>query len=282
MHLVEGLVAAFASAVAINWSYMRQHRAVDAMPKLSLRRPRQLLVRLLSSRAWLLSFGAESVGWLLYLAGLRLAPIALVQGVGASGIAVLALVSTRGRPRTLPGREQVAVLVGIVGLAVLSVSIASGAQADRHPPAVSVAIWLAAVVGGAALVAGLRTRMAPAAALGLASGLLFAAGDICSKLVVFGHVWLTAAVPLLAAYAAGTGLLQVAFQHGRALTAAGLATLATNAAPIVSGFVLFDEELPSGIAGGLQAAGFAALVGSAILLAGVRVPQGAGAPAAGG
>lgn len=273
MALVAGLVFAFVSAVAINWAYTRQHEAVHQMPRFSLQRPFELLKEVLANRDWLLSFGAESAGWLLFLAALRLAPIALVQGIGASGIAVLAIASTRGRPGLLARFEQVAVVVGMVGLLLLAISIAGGRQADRPPSPSAVALWLAAIVGGAVVLSGLRLRIGPAVALGLASGLLFAAGDICSKLVVSGYAWLIAGVPMLGAYAAGTALLQIAFQHGNALTSAGLATLATNAAPIVSGFVLFGEELPSGISGGLQVAGFTGLVGSAILLARVRAPQ---------
>jgi len=74
-------------------------------------------------------------------------------------------------------------------------------------------------------------------------------------------------VPLLVVYAVGTGLLQQAFQAGGALPTAGLATLATNAAPIASGFVLFNERVPGGPRGILQMLGFATLIGSAVLLA---------------
>jgi hypothetical protein len=110
-------------------------------------------------------------------------------------------------------------------------------------------------------------RMTRAPALGLAAGLAFAAGDILSKLGVFGGIWLVAFGPLLAVYALGTALLQQAFQSGGALPTAGLATLATNAVPIASGFVLFDEKVPSAGSGVLQMLGFGTLVASAILLA---------------
>ena len=39
-------------------------------------------------------------------------------------------------------------------------------------------------------------------------------------------------------------MLQAAFQHGSALTTAGLSTLLTNALPIAAGMVLFHEPLP--------------------------------------
>jgi hypothetical protein len=108
-----------------------------------------------------------------------------------------------------------------------------------------------------------RVPLSRAAALGLAAGLFFSDGDIAAKLVSFG---LVALLPLVACYAAGTSVLQAAFQHGSALTAAGIATLVTNAVPIAAGFVLFDEALPRGARGALQIAAFASIVASAGLL----------------
>jgi hypothetical protein len=267
-----GLALSFLSAIAINWSYSAQHDAVAAMPTLSLRRPVEAVRTLLRNRAWLVSFGVESVGWLLYLAALRLAPLSLVQGVGASGIAALAIFSAHGHPGRLPRRQQTAVVAGVIGLLLLALSLVDTTQADRLPSAYAVAIWLGALVAGSLALTGARVGIARAPALGLAAGLAFAVGDILSKLGVFGGIWLVGFVPLLVVYALGTGLLQQAFQVGGALTTAGLATLATNAVPIVSGFVLFDERVPSGWRGILQMLGFAALIGSAVLLA--RRPQG--------
>ena len=76
---------------------------------------------------------------------------------------------------------------------------------------------------------------------------------------------------MIVCYALGTSVLQGAFQHGDALTGAGLATLATNAVPIAAGFVVFGEQLPGGARGVLQLVAFASLVGSAVLLA--RTPH---------
>jgi hypothetical protein len=262
-----GLALSFVSAVAINWAYSRQHAAVSEMPALSLRRPLHVLASLLRNGIWLASFSAESLGWLLYLAALRLSPLSLVQGVGASGIAALAIFSVNGHPERLSRRERAAVVAGVLGLLLLALSLVNTTQADAEPLPAGVAVWLGGSVAGALLLAGSRVRIARGPALGLASGLLFAGGDICSKLVVFGHLWLIALVPLLVVYALGTALLQQGFQHGNALSTAGLSTLATNAVPIVSGFVLFDEELPNAAAGVLQMLAFSTLVASAILLA---------------
>ena len=261
-----GLVLSFLSAIAINWSYATQHDAAAAMPELSLRRPVDTVRLLLRSRAWLVAFGVESAGWLLYLAALRLAPLSLVQGVGASGIVALAVFSADGHPSRLPRREQAAVVAGVVGLLLLALSLVNTTQADRKPLPVAVTIWLGALVAASLVLTGARVRLARAPALGLAAGLAFAAGDILSKLAVFGGIWLVAFAPLLVVYAFGTGLLQQAFQAGGALPTAGLATLATNAVPIASGFVLFDERVPGGPRGVLQMLGFATLIASAVLL----------------
>jgi hypothetical protein len=281
MELEIGLTLALVSAVAVNWAYSREHDAAAAMPRFSARRPRQFLSSLLQSRPWLVGFGAETAGWLVYVAALRLAPIALVQAVCASGIAVLAFMTARGHPSRLARREQIAVMVAILGLVLLSLSLVGTHQADSRPDAATVVIWLACSAGGALLLAGLRLPLARGPALGLAAGLLFAAGDISAKLVVYGGAWLAAILSLIVCYALGTSILQAGFQHSNALTTAGLATLATNAVPMASGFVVFDEQLPHGWQGALQVAAFASLVISAVLLArtrGAAQPADADAP----
>ena len=127
-------------------------------------------------------------------------------------------------------------------------------------------LWLGASAGAGVALILVPVRFSRAAALGLAAGLLFADGDISAKLVVAGGFWLLALLSLVACYAAGTSVLQAAFQHGSALTAAGIATLVTNAVPIAAGFLLFDEALPPGARGALQIAAFASIVASAGLL----------------
>ena len=146
---------------------------------------------------------------------------------------------------------------------LLALSLVDTSESDQHPPVIGIVIWVAACGAGAVLLIAIPTSFGRAASLGLAAGLLFADGDISAKLVTFGGLWLVALVTLIACYAAGTGALQTGFQHGSALTAAGIATLVTNAVPIAAGFVLFDEALPGGAQGVIQVAAFAAIVASA-------------------
>jgi heavy metal translocating P-type ATPase len=264
-----GLALALVSAVLVNWAYSKEHDEAAAMPGFSPRRPLELARLLLADRSWLRAFATESVGWLIYVAALWLAPLSLVQAVCASGIAVLALVSVRGRPERLAARERLAVLVAFAGLVLLSLSLVDTHQTDHRPHPAALALWLGSLLAVAVGLGSRRAGLAAGPALGLAAGLLFAGGDISAKLVVYGGAWLGAAVTLVVFYGLGTSVLQWAFQHADALTGAGLATLATNAVPIAAGFVVFGEQLPRGTKGALQLSAFTLLVLSGALLAGV-------------
>ena len=127
------LVLALASTVLINLAYLREHDAAAALPVLSLRRPLHSARTLLSDRSWLLGFAMESAGFLLYVAALALASLALVQSVAAGGIGLLAFVSARVTGRRLEGRERNGVLLSIVGLVALGcrwrVEVAKAARA---------------------------------------------------------------------------------------------------------------------------------------------------------
>jgi hypothetical protein len=133
---------------------------------------------LLGSRSWLIGFGTETAGWLVYVAALRLAPLSLVQAVSASGIAALALFSAHGHLARLAIHERLAVGIALVGLVLLSLSLVGSTPSSHTPHAVGAVVWLAASAGAASALILVRIPLARAAALGLAAGLLFANGDI--------------------------------------------------------------------------------------------------------
>src|SRR5215468_5815953 len=261
-----GLGLAFVAAVVTNLAYSLEHDAAAALPRLSPRRPLRTVDFLIHDRRWMKAFAAETTGWLMYVAALRLAPLALVQGVTASGVAVLAFATARCHPSRLARREQLAVVLALVGLILLGLSLAGREASDRHPPVVGIVVWMAACAGLAMLLIVQPTRFGRAAMLGLSAGLLFADGDVSAKLIGYGGLWLLALVPLVSAYGTGTSILQSAYQRGDALTAAGMATMVTNAVPIVAGFVLFGEVLPRGARAAAQVAAIACLVMSAVAL----------------
>jgi hypothetical protein len=263
------LVLTIVSACALNLGYLLQHDVAASLPPLSLRRPIASLRSLLVEPRWLVGSGIQLSGFLLYVAALALAPLALVQATAAGGIGILAILVSQITHVALTRRERVGVAVSMLGLALLGVSLLSSHGEGRGATYAWVAVWLGGSAAGAILCISLLARpIGRAPAWGIAAGILFAAGDVATKMAVSGGLQNVAfLVCLIVFYGAGTAVLQAAFQRGGALTTAGLSTLLTNALPIAAGMVLFHEPLPSGLIGASRVMAFATVVAGAVLLA---------------
>jgi hypothetical protein len=256
------------SACLINWGYLAEHAAASKLPRLSPRSPRRSLRLLSDSRRWLAGFGAETAGFGLYVVAVALAPLALVQAVAAGGIGVLAFLVAKTMGTRLDARERLGVVVAIGGLALLAVSLAGGSEQGTAAGWIPITMWLGASVAATALaVTSGATVLRGGAAFGVAAGILFAAGDVSTKVMVDGGGHATIAPAVVGFYGAGTIALQMGFQRGRALTTAGIATLGTNAIPIAAAMTLFAEPLPDGPLGAVRVAAFAAVVAGAVALA---------------
>ncbi len=263
-----GLALAVASTTLTNLAYSREHDAAAALPTLSMRRPLHSLHLLLSDRSWMLGFGMESGGFALYAAALALAPLAVVQSIGAGGIGVLAYVSARVSGRRLDARGLTGVSLSIIGLLALAVSLGEGNGGGGHGTTAGILVWIGgtALLALAALVIGRQTG-AVAASMGIAGGLMFSIGDISTKLATEGGARVGFVLTLIIGYTLGTSLLQLGYQRGAALTVAGIATLLTNALPILAGTVVLNEPVPSGAFGALRVLAFVAVSSGAVLLA---------------
>ncbi len=259
-----GLALALASAAALNWGFFTQHGAASELPPLSVRRPVHSLRLLFSNLRWLAGFAAGLAGWALYVAALALAPLSLVQATSAGGIGLLALLVERTTGTRLARREWVGVGAAVGGLVLLGISLAGQGSGGRYGDPAIVGVWIG-LSCAAALLAVLR--LPGGVGFGVAAGVLYAAGDVATKAAVAGGL---ATLAFVAAVLACHGLafvaLQLGFQRGGALATAGVATLLTNALPILAGTVVFHEGLPGGAFGVLRVAAFAAVVSGAALL----------------
>jgi hypothetical protein len=263
-----GLGLTLVSACLVNWGYLTEHSAASKLPPISPRAPLRSLRLLLGNRRWLTGFGAETTGFVFYVAAVALAPLALVQAVAAGGIGVLAFLVAQTTDTPLGARERFGVVVAIGGLALLGISLAGGTEHGTSADWILVAMWLGASAGAAAIAIGLaRTVLQGGVAFGVAAGILFGAGDVSTKVMVGeGGEHFVIVPAVIALYGAGTIVLQIGFQRGSALTTAGIATLGTNAIPIAAAMTIFSEPLPGGLLGALRIAAFAAVVAGAVAL----------------
>lgn len=265
---VAGLVLALASTTLISLAYLREHQAVAGLPALSIRRPASSVRVLLTNRSWLVGFGMESSGFALYVTALALAPLALVQSVCAGGVGILAVATGRIAGRRRTRRELLGASVSVAGLALLAVSLSGGEAPDAPGELGPIVLWLALTCSAGVLILGSdRAFFKRGVGAGIAGGLFFAAGDICTKVVTEGGGRVAFVVPLIAGYLLGTSLLQIGYQSGGALTVAGLATLFTNAIPIAAGTVVLHEQPPSGVLGVVRVVSYVAVIVGAVLLA---------------
>ena len=265
------LVFAACSAIALNWGFFTQHEQVAKLPPLQLRDPIRSLWLLFSNRTWLVGFLVGIGGWALYVGALAYGPLSLVQAVSAGGIGILALLVWRIGHIQLSRREWTGVACSVAGLVLLGISlIGRGGNAHHwgnNGSWIAITAWMAVSAILAGLAAGPGQRLfAGGAGLGIAAGFCYAAGDVATKAAVGGGARVAFVPAVLAAHGLAFILLQLGFQRGGALATAGVATLFTNAVPIVAGMVLFHEPLPSGPLGALRLVSFAAVVAGAALL----------------
>jgi hypothetical protein len=266
MRIAFALAVTLVSSSALSFGYLMEHAAVRTLPPLHFRHPVRSALMLARTPRWLTGFTIEICGWGLYVLALALAPLSLVQATAAGGVGILAVMQSRMTQVPLRRHEWAAVALSVSGLALLGISLA-GAHADGSDPGhLRIGLW----TGGSLVAAVLSIRLLPrvigaGAAFGIAAGLLFAAGDIATKSAVDGgNLGFVAA--LIACYGVGTFILQTGFQRGEALVTAGIATLLTNALPIVAGMTIFGEPLPRGWLGAVRIASFSCVVAGAFLL----------------
>jgi hypothetical protein len=261
------VLLAIASAVAVNWAYVREQGAASSLPPLSFGRPLESLELLLANRGWLGGFATETIGFLCFVGALALAPLALVQSLAAGGVAVLAFLAARLSGTHIGRRERVGVAIAVTGLALLGISLAGGTSDGTGGGWLAVVAWVVASGAIAALAARRGARLlGPAAASGVAAGLLFAAGDVTTETVTRGGSGLVLLPVLFAAYGFGTVVLQLGFQRGGALTTAGTAALFSDALPIAAGTVVYAEPFPDGMLGVVRGIAFVVLVLGAVAL----------------
>jgi hypothetical protein len=245
--LAIGLGLAVLASIALNGSYLLQHAGAQSAPAVSARRPLLTLAGLLRSPFWLAGLLAGAAGWALHVGALAHAPLSLVQGFAAGGLALTVPVAGRAFGQRLGRGDLVAVAVLVTALAMLGI----GAGAVVSGPVPTLAL-LVAVLAAALLAAGLALAPLPdhrAHLLGAAGGVLYGVADAATKAATMTHGGVVAMLTspwvlvVILTSAGAFGCFQRGLQIGPAVPVIALMTGATNAVAIAIGLLTFGEPL---------------------------------------
>jgi drug/metabolite transporter (DMT)-like permease len=271
-----GLGLALAAALMTNFASLLKHRGCQHADPVSISAPLRTARHLASSRWFMAGWLVAAVAWLVHIAALSLAPISLVQAVLAGGAAALAVMAQRFFGHPVEWRQWLALGLGATGLVLLVVTVPRFNADTGFSLGGILAFESGLVLLAAGLAAGHRSdrfdRHASGVVLAVIAGCLFAIGAIAIKaLLGAGSVSIAVLAPwvlligvagIIAQYAAASAL-----QRGEAIETIGLMGLVTTSAQIIGGVLVFGDPLsPSPLGLAVQAAAFAMVCASALLL----------------
>lgn len=281
--MLAGVVLTVVSAVLYNSGFVAEKVAVGRMPEIHAARSFHMVRTLASSPLWLAGFTSLLAGLCCQVVALSLAPIAVVQPVFASGIALLVVLSTvvlgeRLRRSEWAGLAAVAVALVLVGLSLGSGSDRVGLAGSLDKVAAfAVPTVVAAVM---AFVAATRLPRGGAALYGVSAGLLYGVATLGLKgvsTIIDTHGLLPAVPAVLASpdpyvvvMFSVLGLLafQTGLQRCRVSVVAPVSNVVSSAYLVAVGTVIFGERLPSDPARlALRLAGFAGILVGMVVLA---------------
>jgi len=288
-----GIPLALLATTAYNVGLVLEKRALGQMPALDIRRVPQVIVSLLTSRAWLTGFMLMLTGLACQTVVLTFEPVSVVQPVLASGIVLVLVLSRlilRERLRASEAWCVAAIAVCLVALALSATSTEVGLHAI---PCAMAAVMVPSVIVGLLAAAGplLARRRQPGASMtgvwsGVGTGLLYGVAALAIKGlsgILAGHRTAAgiAAGVLSSPYLYVLGgclvvamlLFQAALQASRASIFVPVSAVTGSVYFIIAGTWLFHERLPASPGQlGLRVAGIA-LAGLVLISRSRQAPE---------
>lgn len=246
MTIVAIALAALA-AVALAYGALYQHDAVAGQDDSHNGLSWAHFAELLSNRHWLLGLLILGLGTAGNFVSLALAPVMVVQPIGAFSLIVSVLLGIRHRGLRVNRRLVQAVVWCTIGVTVFVALSATTARSEVHLGADALPLfWITSVVVALGLIIMLAFRHAPQLVLIVAAGLLFACVATNAHLVSVQFLqagldqvtWMNVGV-LLAAVALGSWFVQNAYAAGPPeMVIAGLTVIDPIGAVILGTIVL--------------------------------------------
>ena len=239
------IVLAVLAAVGLAFGAMYQHRGVADEDDHPAGFRLGTFLRLFRNRTWLLGLLCLGLGTVANVVALSLAPVMVVQPIGAVSLLISILLAARYRGLRITRRISLAVAVCALSVAAFAriASTRLHVGEESHPVA-----WIAFALSAVFLVVVLAWRRPPQLLLVLGAGLLFACVATTTHLVsnqLFqagpGAVSLLNLVALVVAAAIGTWFVQAAYSAGPPeMVIAGL-TVVDPIFAVVLGSVVLGE-----------------------------------------
>ena len=256
--VILGLVFALVTSLAAVIAFLMKHRGVVDAPAVEIRRPVRTSLALFRSKWYLLGMLVAVGSWGFHVAALALAPISLVQSVIAGGLVFLTALADRLFGLRVTRHEVIGVVLAAAGLAILAATLDGGANgAHDHYRTATLVAYVTVIIGlGVAAAAWARTMPVGGPLLGVATGCLWGASDICIKALAGGLAGdtlgtLTHPLVLVIAAASLTGVAISArsLQVGPPVAVIAMTTAAGIISTIVAGIVVFGEPFPASAGG---------------------------------
>jgi hypothetical protein len=272
-----GIALALGCAAMANLSMLCKHRGACEAPDIRLRTPLRSAAALFQSRWWTIGFAVATAAWVLHVAAMAVAPLSLVQGVIAGGLALIAYPATRYFGHTLTRREWMGLGLAAAGLAFLAITVPHARESQGYSIATMAAFETVTIGAGFALFASgalRRGSICHGVVLGLSSGLLIGVSNVAIKALTEA-MSISGTVALLSPWTAlavigGLGAffaLARGLQLGEAIPVIATASVASNCAAILGGVVVFGDPIGSGLIEGFaRGLAFAAVIAAAAMM----------------
>lgn len=272
---IVAIALAVLAAVALAYGALYQHDAVagqnDSHNGLSWAHFKELL----SNRKWLIGLIITGLGTVGNIVALALAPVMVVQPVGAFSLIVSVLLGVRHRGLKVNRRLVQAVVWCTVGVTIFVALSATTARTEVHLGSDALPlVWITAVILALGLGIMLFFRSAPQLVLIMAAGLLFACVATNTHLVSVQLLragldqvtWLNV-IALIAATAIGSWFVQNAYAAGPPeMVIAGLTVVDPIGAVILGSVVLGEAaSAPVWLIVVIAATGLVACLGVVVL-----------------
>ncbi|MGI9017887.1 MAG: DMT family transporter, partial [Euzebya sp.] len=275
-----GILLALLCAFTTNVAFLLKHRGACAAPRVDFGRPLASGLGLFRSRWFAIGMAVAAGAFVLHVAALALAPLSLVQAVISGGLVFLAVLADRVFGHDLGRRQWAGVALTAVGLALLAVTLPTGADASSGYSVAGMIVFESSLLAVGMLLV-LSPRLgAPnqhhGVLLGAAAGILFGVSDVAIKALTGGvgsegalgllSPWLLTCMlaSVIAFYASARGL-----QTGAAVPVITATSAAANVSAITGGIVVFGDPMPADVLGiAVQSFAFVLVIVAATLTPG--------------